>query len=117
MQEVMVKTHLIITDVHEEYHMNWCGRLINTKPALNENGMPTFVIIGSTSRMEVNTVDMNLLERYAKRLTSPRGRSAVTSDTARIYIQEVGGHEALLGVMTHKRVKSFAPMYDKMGFR
>ena len=117
MQEIMVKTHLIIKDIHEEYNMNWCGKLFDTKPALNENGMPTFVIIGSQSRMELNTIDINYLERCAKKLTSPKGRSAVSTDKAYIYIKEVGGNEKLLGILTHKRVKTFAPMYDKVGYK
>ena len=117
MQEIMVKTHLIITDIHEEYHMNWCGKLFDAKPALNENGMPTFVIISSQSRMEINTIDINYLERCAKKLTSPKGRSAISTDKAYIYIKEVGGNEKLLGILTHKRVKTFAPMYDKVGYK
>lgn len=117
MQEIMVKTHLIITDIHEEYHMNWCGKLFDAKPALNEDGMPMFVIIGSKSRMEISTISMNYLENCAKRLTYPKGRGAVSIDKAYIYIKEVGGHEKLLGVLTHKRVKSFAPMHDKIGYR
>ena len=117
MEETLIKTHLIITDIHEEYEMNWCGKIFDTKPALNENGMPTFIIIGSESRMEVNTININELERYAKLLTRPKGRSAVSSDTSRVYILERGGNEKLLGVLTHKRIKSFAPMYDKVGYR
>ena len=117
MQEIMVKTHLIIKDIHEEYDMNWCGKLFDAKPALNENGMPTFVIIGSQSRMEINTIDINYLERCAKKLTSPKGRGAVSTDKAYIYIKEVGGNEKLLGILTHKRVKTFAPMYDKVGYK
>ena len=61
MQEIMVKTHLIIKDIHEEYNMNWCGKLFDAKHALNENGMPTFIIIGSQSRMEINTIDINTI--------------------------------------------------------
>ena len=34
MEEVAVKTHLIITDIHEEYHMNWCGKIFDTNPKL-----------------------------------------------------------------------------------
>lgn len=34
MAEVLVKTHLIVTDVHEEYNINWCGKIINTKPKI-----------------------------------------------------------------------------------
>ena len=117
MQEMMVKTHLIITDIHEEYHMNWCGKLFDAKPLFNEKGMPIFAIIGSQSRMNVSTLDINYLEECAKRLTHPKGRSAISSDVARIYIKEIDGNEKLLGVLTHKRVKSFAPMYDKTGCR
>ena len=117
MQEIMIKTHLIIKDIHEEYDMNWCGKLFDAKPALNENGMPNFVIIGSKSRMEINTIDINYLERCAKKLTSPKGRGAVSTDKAYVYIKEVGGNEKLLGILTHKRVKTFAPMYDKVGYR
>ena len=117
MQEVMVKTHLIITDIHNEYHMNWCGKLIDAKPAFNKHGYPIFEIVGSRGRMEVCTLDMNHLEKCAKLMTYPKGRTAITSDSARIYIKEADGSEKLLGVLTHRRVKTFAPMYDKVGFR
>lgn len=117
MQEVKLKTHLIITDIHEEYHMNWCGRLLDAQPAFNECGMPIFVIVGSQSRMEVSTTDMTYLEKCAKRLTYPKGRTAITKDTARIYIKEIDGNERLMGVLTHHRIKTFAPMYDSIGYR
>ena len=117
MQEIMIKTHLIITDIHEEYHMNWCGKLFDAKPALNEKGMPIFVIIGSQSRLELSTIDINYLEKCAKKLTYPKGRGAVSVDKAYIYIKEVDGNEKLLGILTHKRVKSFAPMHDKVGYK
>ena len=117
MQEIMVKTHLIITDIHEEYHMNWCGKLFDAKPMLNESGMPIFVIISSESRVEVSAIDMSYLESCAKRLTYPKGRGAVSTDKAYIYIKEVDGNGKLLGILTHKRVKSFAPMHDKVGYR
>ena len=117
MHEVKVKTHLIVTDTHREYHMNWCGKLFDAEPALNENGMPTFIIIGSQSRIELNTIDINYLERCAKKLTSPKGRGAISVDKAYVYIKEVGGNEKLLGILTHKRVKTFAPMYDKVGYK
>ena len=117
MQEVMVKTHLIITDIHNEYCMNWCGKIFDTNPLLDENGIPTFAIIGSNRRMIINTIDINELEACAKSLTSPRGRTAVSTDTARIYIIEKDGNEKLLGVLTHKNIKSFAPMFDKVGYK
>ena len=115
MEEISVKTHLIITDIHDEYHMNWCGKIANAKPYL-KNGLPLFIIIGTGGRLELNTIDMKYLEKSAKLLTRPKGRSAVNKDTARIYIREVDGNDLLLGVLTHKNVKTFAPMHDKIGF-
>lgn len=117
MQEIKVKTHLIITDIHEEYHMNWCGKLSDVNPYLNEIGMPMFIIINSQNRTELSTIDINYLEKCAKKLTSPKGRGAVSIDKAYIYIKEIDGNEKLLGILTHKRIKSFAPMYDKVGYR
>ena len=114
MGEVSIKTHLIIKDIHDEYHMNWCGKLAHANPQLRD-GKPVFVIIGSNGRMELSTIDINQLERNAKLMTSPKGRSAISKDAARIYIKEANGNEMLLGVLTHKRVKTFAPMYDKIG--
>ena len=116
MGEVLVKTHLIITDIHDEYHMNWCGKIANAEPLL-QNGLPVFIIIGTRGRIELNTIDMKHIEDTAKLLTRPKGRSAITSDTSRVYIKETNGNDMLLGVMTHKNVKSFAPMFDKVGFQ
>ena len=114
MEEILVKTHLIITDIHDEYYMNWCGKIANAKPYL-KNGLPLFIIIGTGGRLELNTIDMKYLEKSAKLLTRPKGRSAVNKDTARIYIREVDGNDLLLGVLTHKNIKTFAPMHDKIG--
>lgn len=113
MGEVALKTHLIVKDVHEEYTMNWCGKILNTKPIVKD-GKPIFVIIGTRGRMEVNTLDMERLEKCAKLLTQPRGRSAITTDIARIYILEENDKQTLMGVLTHNHVKTFAPMYDKI---
>lgn len=115
MQEVSIKTHLIITDIHDEYHMDWCGKIANANPKL-ENGLPIFIIIGSKGRIELNTIDMKRIENSAKLLTHPKGRSAISSDVSRIYMKEVDGNDFLLGVMTHTNVKTFAPMYDKVGY-
>ena len=54
------------------------------------------------------------LEDCAKRLTNPRGRSAISDDSAHIYIKEINGAEKLMGVLFHRRVKTFAPMYDRV---
>ena len=115
MQEISIKTHLIIKDIHDEYHMNWCGKIAEAKPLLKD-GLPLFIIIGSAGRIELNTIDMKHIEHCAKLLTHPKGRSAVSTDTSRIYIKEVDGNDFLLGVMTHKNIKTFAPMHDKVGF-
>ena len=74
------------------------------------------MIVGSRGRMELNTADINQLERNAKLLTQPKGRSAISKDSSQIYIKEVNGNEMLLGVLTHKNIKSFAPMFDKVGY-
>ena len=116
MEEVLIKSHLIVTDIHSEYHIDWCGRIIDTKPQF-KNGKPIFVIVGGNGRMELNTTDMTRVEKCAKLCTKPRGRSAVSTDTARIFIKEEDDSETLLGVVTHNRVKTFAPMYDKVGYR
>lgn len=116
MQEVLVKTHLIVTEVHDEYEMDWCGKLADTNPLFVDD-KPMFVIIGSKSRMELNTIDMRVLEDNAKRMTYPKGRQAITKDVARIYIKEVNGHEHLIGRLIHRHIKCFAPMFDKVGYK
>ena len=116
MQEVSVKTHLIITDIHEEYHMKWCGSIIDTKPVI-ENGKPVFIIRSKQGSIEMNTTDMKYLEDVAKKLTAPRGRTAVTTDTASIYIKQIDGTEKVLGILIHDHIKHFAPMYDKVYYR
>lgn len=116
MEEVLIKSHLIVTDVHEEYHINWCGKIIDTKPQF-KNGKPIFVVTGGGGRMELNTTDMARVEKCAKLCTQPRGRSATTTDTARIYIVEEDDNEKLLGVLTHNHVKQYAPMFDSVGWR
>lgn len=115
-ENVLIKTHLIVTDVHEEYSIKWCGKIIDTNPIL-KNGKPVFVVIGRDSRVELNTVDMKQIENCAKRLTQPKGRAAATTDQAFIYIKEVGGKETCIGVVTHKHIKKYAPMYDQVGYR
>ena len=34
MSEVLIKTHLIITAVHEEYSIKWIGKILDTKPKI-----------------------------------------------------------------------------------
>ena len=112
MQEVKIKTHLIVTDVHEEYFINWCGKIIDTKPML-KNGMPIFIIIGDGRRAEINTTNIKRVEECAKNMTHPRGRQARTTDTSYIYLKEIDGNEVLMGRVTHDHVKQFQQMYDR----
>lgn len=113
---VMIKSHLIITDIHSEYIIKWHGKIIDTNPIF-KNNMPIFIIISSESRIELNTCDMAQIEEAAKSITHPKGRGAVSTDTARIYIKEVGGAEAYIGSVIHNRVKTYAPMFDPVGYR
>lgn len=115
MEEISIKTHLIVTDVHEEYNINWCGKIIDTKPKI-KNGKPIFVIVGSKGRMELNTTDMARIEKCAKLLTAPHGRAAVATDKAYIYIREENDKETLMGILTHNHVKTYQQMTDKVGF-
>jgi hypothetical protein len=110
MREVAIKTHLIITDTHDEYHMSWQGKIINTKPKFKDDKL-MFAIVGGKGRMEINTLDMQEVERCAKLMTLPRGR-----DAARVYLIEEDDKETLMGIMTHNHVKKYAPMYDKVGY-
>jgi len=116
MEEVLIKSHLIVTDVHEEYNIKWIGKILDAKPKI-KNGKPIFIVVGSGGRMELNTTDMARIEKCAKLLTQPRGRQAVTTDTARIFIQEEDDSEKLMGILTHNHVKTFAPMFDAVGYK
>ena len=115
MQEVMLKTHLICTDVHEEYSVKWCGKLIDAKPQL-KNDLPIFVLVGTNGRMELNTIDIEFIEHTAKRLSHPRGRESVTSDCVHIYLLEEDGTERLMGKVFHNHVKQYQQMYDRFDF-
>ena len=116
MQEVAVKSHLIITNIYSEYHMNWCGKIRDVEPLFDEQGRPVFAIVSSESRIEVCTTSMTYLEECAKKITHPKGRSAISADRAYIYIKTVDRDEKLMGILTHNRVKTFAPMYDKVSW-
>lgn len=109
----LVKTHLIVKDQYEDYETKWCGRLLDADPEF-KNGMPVFVIICNSGRMELNTLDLSEVERQAKRFTFPRGRGALTADKGFIYVKEKGHKEKLLGVVVHKHIRKYAPMYDEL---
>ena len=113
--EVKVKTHLIITDIHEEYNIKWCGRISELNPKF-ENNKLCFAIVGGRGRVEINTNNMKELEERGKKMTYPRGREAITTDRAYIYIKEVDENEKLICVVTHNHVKKYAPMYDKVEY-
>lgn len=114
--ETKVKTHLIITDIHEEFDINWCGRIIDSKPLI-KNGKPVFIVIGGAGRIELNTINMKDLEYWGKRMTNPRGRKARTVDQSHIYLKEIHGNEKLICVITHNHIKKYAPMFDTVEYR
>lgn len=115
-EEVLVKTHLIVTDVQEEYKMKWCGCIIDTKPKFKDN-KPIFILIGSGSRVELNTINMEEIERCAKHLTVPKGRGAISTDKVYVYIVEENEHNTLIGIFTHNRIKHYSQMFDKVGYK
>lgn len=108
---MLVKTHLIVTDQYEDYNIKWHKRLLDCNPIF-KNGLPVFIIISSTGRREVNTLNMKEVEKIAIKSTYPRGRGSITTDKARIYLKEEKG-EILLGTVTHHHIRKYAPMYDE----
>lgn len=111
----MLKTHLIVTDVHEEYFVKWRGKMANVRPLL-KNDLPVFIVVGSDGRIELNTIDIKMIERCAKSVSHPRGKEAFTSDCARIYIVEEDGTETLMGKVFHNHVKQYQQMFDKFEY-
>ena len=49
---VNLKTHLVVREVHEEYHINWSGKIIDTHPKLRD-GKPITVYIPSKRMREL----------------------------------------------------------------
>lgn len=111
----MLKTHLICTDVHEEYFVKWCGKLIDSHPQL-KNGLPIFIVVGADGRSELNTIDIELIEKCARTLSHPRGKESFTTDCARIYLLEEDGTERLMGKVIHNHIKKYQQMYDKFEY-
>ena len=108
---VQINTHPIVREVHEEYHIDWCGRIIDTKPKIR-NSKPVFFIRGGKGCMELNTADIEDVERTAKVLTYPHGRASITTDKAYIYIVEQDNKKTLLGTVTHNHIKEYQRMFD-----
>lgn len=116
MKEVALKTHLIITDIQDEYSIEWCGKFKDAKPMI-KNDLPVFIVVGSEGRFELNCLDMKFIEDCAKSAAKPKGRESFTSDQAYIYLLEEDENETLIGIVTHSRIKKYAPMFDKVGWR
>ena len=109
---VNLKTHLIISDMHEEYFVKWTGKMKDVNPLI-KNGLPVFVVVGSEGRIELNTIDIKTIEKTAKSLTHPHGRGAFTTDYAYIYIVEEDEAETLMGKVIHNHIKQYQQMFDK----
>lgn len=115
MAEVKLKTHLIVSDVHEEYTIKWRKEIATIKPFL-KNDLPIFILVGTRGRMELNTIDMALIERNAKNLSRPRGKESITSDCVSIYVLDEEENEKLVGRVLHDHVKQYQQMYDKFEY-
>ena len=112
-EKMTTTTRFICIDSRDEYSIKWHRKIIDTNPIFDRNGKLSFAIIGSQNRMEINTLDMKYLEKCAKLMTRPKGRSAISTDKAYIYIKEINGTETMLGVLTHNRIKTFVPANSK----
>lgn len=112
---VKINTHPIVVGAHEEYHIDWCGKIVDTHPKI-ENGMPIFFIKGSEGSTEINTIDIKVVERVAQKLTNPCGRDSITVDKAYIYIIEEDGNKTLLGIVTHNHIREYRQMYDEFEY-
>ena len=115
MAVVKLKTHLICTDMHDEYFVKWCGKLIDARPQL-KNGLPIFIIVGTDGRVELNTIDIGSIEKCAKHLCHPHGRESFTSDCARIYLLEEDGNERLMGKVFQSHIKQYQQMFDEFEY-
>lgn len=115
MQEVALRTHLIVTDVQDEYSINWCGKFSDASPMI-KNELPIFIVVGDNGRFELNCLDIKLIENCAKRAARAKGRESFTSGQAYIYLLEEDENEKLMGIVTHNRIKKYAPMFDKVGW-
>jgi hypothetical protein len=115
MEEILLHTHPIVTGIQSEYSMKWCGKLLDVRPKL-KNGLPIFSIIGGNGRIEMNSIDIEAIERMARHMAHPRGRASVTSDLVKIYVQEENGNEVLMGTMTYNHIKKYQPMYDRFQY-
>lgn len=112
---IKVNTHPIVVGSHEEYDIEWCGRIIDTKPKM-ENGMPVFLIRSKEGGMELNTIDMKMVEHVAQKMTNPCGRGGVITDRAFIYIIEEDDKQTLLGIVTHAHIREYRSMYDEFEY-
>lgn len=112
---VKINTHPIVKEIHEEYSMNWCGKIVDADPKI-KNGFPVFMIRGSIGSVSLNTVDMNYIEKIAKKLTAPKGRASITTDKIYVYLVQKDNSEILMGVLTHNHVKTYNQMFDSFEY-
>lgn len=111
---MLVKTHLITTDQYDEFDVRWVKKLSSQKPLFDNNGNLQFAVLSNKGRLEVHTFDLAYLESQAKKFTWPRGRKAITTDKARIYLKTEDGDEVLMAIITHDHIRKYSPMYDEL---
>lgn len=109
---MLVETHLIITDQFDEYEVKWCGKLIDSNPVLNKDGLPTFILITNDKHFEFETFDIDYVVKQAKKFTKTKGKEAYTTGKSYIYIKQKNDKDKLLGVVYRYHTRKFAPMFD-----
>lgn len=108
---VKINTHPIVVGAHEEYHIEWHGKIIDTHPKMMNN-LPIFRIRSHEGMVELNTIDMKVIEHTAQKMTNPCGAGKIVTDRSYIYIVEEDGKEALLGIVTHSHIREYRRMFD-----
>ena len=64
MEEVSIKTHLIVTDIHEEYHIDWCGKIMDANPKF-KNNKPIFIKEKDGNEKLLGILTHNHIKQYA----------------------------------------------------
>ena len=112
---VKINTHPIVVGTHEEYDIEWCGKIVDTCPKI-ENNMPVFFIKSSQGGMEINTNNIKTVEYVAQNLTSPHGKDSITVDKSYIKKKKKNNNKVLLGIITHRHIKEYRQMYDEFEY-
>ena len=110
---MLVKTHLIVTGQSDNFKTEWKKSILSIEKPILTDGLLNYVIVTKEKRVEMKELDPMKVEKCAKKLTWPRGRGALTTDLAKIYVKTERGEE-LIGIVTHNHIRDYAPMFDEI---